>query len=155
LSDLINGTLAYGVVPMARMIRSEEWGKNAGVLAIAAGPTQSVQIVCLGLLVGDRVLVASRVRLTKGAVPGLCGFRILTERIGGGAGGVWCEDLAFIRSDEANVPSLDDHNILVNGIFRVTQAGDIAFNLQGYSAGSNSAVPAGEAQLHAIALVGA
>jgi len=140
------GNQTQGIVPLARMQRTEVNGKlTAGT--IGSGATILVTLVMGTVNPGDRVLIDGSFDATKGGTSGKTSILIVSS---GTAVMVFKQDFTSAVDSET---SHTNGTILSKSIFsigRITTGGTLSIVLQGISAGSDcSAV---DAQINAIVL---
>ena len=141
-----------GIVPLARMQRTEVSGENASTVTLVASPTVNTIVdIDLGTVnSGDRILVNACADLVKASTAGIVLLEILQA-----------SGTATIQANH-NKPSIADtywlengatyDRKLLSGIIKVTGTGTLVLRLRGYSEGSNADVNSGGGELHAIVL---
>jgi hypothetical protein len=144
------GLLGGSLIPLSMLRRDEASGENAGGVTLLATNTALVDVAtAVDVAIGDRITVYAKVGATKGAVSGTTAISIVKQA--GTATGVWTFDEGSMP-DERSVVALEFAAFSIAGVFRVTGAGTLTLRLQGRSAGSNSDVGAGDADLYLLTL---
>lgn len=152
LSDIGDGTLQAGIVPIPRIRRSEAFAQNAGIVTVLNAAT-SIIIVDMGTVVAlDRVLGFAFWVMTKGATGGLTRMRI--QKSSGTATVEWIGPgvTPDFMIDPQN--AFTESRGVLGFIGKVTVGGTLFLELSGLSSGSNGSVPASFGGLHGWAFPG-
>jgi hypothetical protein len=143
--DDSNGLLGTTLVPLSLMRRDQVGSANVGAVTILVGVTTILSLpTTVDVAIGDRILVTAGVTATKGATGGNTAVEIVKSA--GTSTGVWHQSAAALQ-DERNVPATLIGRHALAGVWLVTGAGSLTLLLRGTSAGSNSAVAIGGAEL--------
>jgi hypothetical protein len=152
LDDISGGTLGAGVIPLARMLRAEEYAENVADVTVTAGGTEIVALSSMTLVAGDRVLVMAQFDGLKGAVNG--GLQISINKWAGTAVGVFAASLGSVFFEQY-IGATKSVGATLVGFWRCTTGGTATFSLRGVSEVSDFECPALMCEIHAIALIGA
>ena len=145
------GVHTAGTVPLARMLRTEASGENAGAVTLTSSET-TITTADLGTVnTGDRILIsAAVVGATKGGTAG--SVAIYVGSSSGTATITAYNDRDRLYGPLVTVAAVNTYNGNVSGILNVTSGGTLVVKLYGASAGSDSSILAGQGQIHAIVL---
>lgn len=144
------GKVSAGIVPLARMQRTEGDAANSGSVTVNVSLITIVTLNLGTVNSGDRILISAAAGLTKGGTTGLT--TVLVQQDSGTA------TIAALSGETRLFAPTTTHllNTLftfpVNGIIRVTGTGTLVLKLAGTSSSSDSTVAIGAGQLHAIVL---
>jgi hypothetical protein len=129
----------------------QQSAENAGAVTVNAVGVTIVALPSMTVAVGDRVLVYSRVNLTKGATAGITTNTIL--KTSGTAVVVAYNDFVNVLLEVYQNAS-EALTMKSAGLFKVTTAGTLTLGLRAASNGSDGTVAIGDGQLHALVLRG-
>ncbi len=153
LSSIIGGTLNAGIVPMDRLVRSFKAVENGSTVTVPASITDIISLAPPGetIEVDDYVLVFARAEIAQDAASSGA-IEMFIQYIGAGA-----MDMDGVTIDTAfgkhtNVGTGDSIESETLRIFKVTDAGSVAFRLRGLTAGPNGSCQAGEAAIAVLVL---
>ena len=150
------GTLAAGVVPLARMKVDEQAAENGSLVTLTVGSDVTIISLVAGMNVvqGDRVIVHGAALLTKGGTGGITGL-IINKEAGSSTVSAYASannlDLKSYVEQSAGSSGFAHQ---VWGIFDVTTSGTLTLRLRGYVTGSNTTVNAGDGNIYALVLRG-
>jgi hypothetical protein len=148
--DAVGGVMSAGVVPLARMKRTEVTAGNAGLVTITAG-TVTVASINLGTVnAGDRVLIFSRVRWTKGVTGGTTNAYL--TKTAGTSTVVEINDETAAEWSMTGQPASETRTELLCTVVLVTASGTLTFSVNANSAGSDSTCTAGNCDLYGLVL---
>jgi hypothetical protein len=143
--DASTGLLGTALIPLSLMRRDQVGTSNVGAVTILVGMTTLVSLATtVDVAIGDRILVTAVVNATKGATGGNI-YAQLVKSAGTSAG--FFHQAAAALLDERNVPAGLLGRASVCGVWLVTVAGTLTFTWQASSAGSNSTVGIGGAEV--------
>ncbi len=148
----IDGKMALGLVPLARMLVQEVTAVNGALVTVTTPVTTIVDSASLNVSTDDRLLIGAYVLGTKGATAGLNRFDVV-KTAGTATIATYSNKTLISRRwlGDANDSVLID----LFGIIQVTAGGTLTLRLQGESQGSTMAVNAGDGQLYILNLLGA
>ena len=132
----------------------EQSAENAGAVTVTTGPSGGADIATLAemnVVVGDRILLSTRVPVTKGATGGTTLVQIIKHA--GTATIQTYNDEASIE-ESRTIPANELRDICLDGVAKVTVAGTLTLKVRGGSEGSDSTVAIGAGQLYALVLRG-
>ena len=129
----------------------EQSAENAALVTVTALGVPIVSLPSITVAVGDRVLVYASLLATKGATAG--NDSIWVSQSAGTAVGTFLHNYSILKHIES-VLANGDLAIVLAGVFKITGAGTLTLRLDGDSAGSDSSVAAGNADIHALVLRG-
>ncbi len=146
------GKVTAGIVPLARMQRTEVIGSNAGSVTLL-GTVTIIQTIDLGTInAGDRILVEGWARSAKGGTAGETLISI--QKSSGSATIVFTNANSatpFLLTNVKNIASQIDY-FSISGFIRVTVSGTLVLGLFGQSTGSDSTIVANEGAIYALVL---
>jgi len=152
LSDIVNGKLGAGIVPLARMQREKPSAKNAGAVAVLAANTTIQTLALQDVLANDLLLMSARVQGTKGGVAG--NTDIFINKNAGTATFFAYNDRLLLDRRHFNTPAGAVIIETLVGIFVIFTGGTLTLEVSGASAGSNLTVAIGDGQIEALVLRG-
>lgn len=137
-----------GVVPLARMQRTEA-SAQSGAVTVTSSDTSVITLSLGTVNSGDRILVTAWMRATKGATGGTT---LMYVGQSAGTATITTLNSEVILKTSMNVPASSLQDQLISGVIKVTGTGTLTLRITGNSAGSDSSVPSGGSQVHAIVL---
>lgn len=152
LSDIANGVLAAGTVPMARFTRGLIFDESGVPVVLAAIGTEIVALPALTLVAGDYVLISGQARATKGPAAGL--ISLYTEQSGGAGTILAAGSAASNMSSDPTLAAMAAVQLAVSTMWLCTVGGTVIVRLGGASSAGDAQVNAGDGQLLAWAMVG-
>ena len=129
----------------------EQSAENAGAVTVTALGVAIVSLPSMTVAVGDRVLVYASLLAVKGATAG--DDSVWVSQAAGTAVGTFLHNYSILKHIESVLAS-GNLAIVLAGVFKITGAGTLTLRLDGDSAGSDSTVSAGAADIHALVLRG-
>lgn len=154
LSDITDGVLASGTVPLTRFQRTELSAENAGaVLNLAATGTTVVSLDLGTVTSGDRIFLDASLQIDLPAA----GAHVISAEIAKDSGTAtiaFANDLASFREDQRRAAEGDSVRFTLGAVVKATGNGTLVMKLAGYDSAATGDVAAGNGQIHAWVVPG-
>lgn len=138
--------LLSGAITLADLQKQEVSARNVGIVTITAGGTLCVELPVLTVQAGDLVAVYGYFEPLKGGVSGATTFNL--QAVAAGADHIWMHNHGSIAVGQYIVANSTVARGLT-GIARMLEGGTLTLGSYGWSAASNSTLPAQLGQMYA------
>ena len=148
----IEGTMTSGIVPLARIQRTEVTATNANSVTLTAVDGDIVSVDLGSVIAGDRILILTSVSMTKGATGGRT-YLYINKSSGFAI-------VRLLHDHQDHVTTFVSQNVAANDIWEtafstmalVNTGGTLTMRVRGGSAGSDSTILGSTAKLYALVL---